>query len=273
VEILQILCQLHRLSLLVTASLTILSVFQLSNSQAGGQFTPTFLSSQTDFQLNPEFKSSQSQCYVTTNGQSASLSWCQAPIWGLIPDFYICQTAGLLMWGALSDERMDLLFTIPAGPCQRSHSRGPAELMIIFYCLLGNDHIGNTALPLLPESSPWERVCPRRRHPATAAYNRLLKICFLAANVVSLSVSKSLPSNASTHYSIYIRCPHFSFHYLHHICHFVPRDCFHGTPFCSLRSPCLFLDNAQNSDTNKSTWLLLYTILMRFAFGFIVVML
>jgi hypothetical protein len=25
----------------------------------------------------------QSQSYVTTDGQSASLSWCQAPIWGL----------------------------------------------------------------------------------------------------------------------------------------------------------------------------------------------
>jgi hypothetical protein len=27
---------------------------------------------------------SQSQSYVTTDGQSASLSWCQAPIWGLL---------------------------------------------------------------------------------------------------------------------------------------------------------------------------------------------
>jgi hypothetical protein len=26
------------------------------------------------------------------------------------------------MWGVLSDERMGLLFTILAGPCQRSHS-------------------------------------------------------------------------------------------------------------------------------------------------------
>jgi hypothetical protein len=26
---------------------------------------------------------SQSQSYDTTNGQSASLSWCQAPIWSL----------------------------------------------------------------------------------------------------------------------------------------------------------------------------------------------
>jgi hypothetical protein len=51
--------------------------------------------------------------YITTDGQSASLSWCQAPIWGLWPDFYYCQTiAGLLMWGALSGERSGLSFTM-----------------------------------------------------------------------------------------------------------------------------------------------------------------
>jgi hypothetical protein len=55
-------------------------------------------------------RSSQSQSYVTTDGQSASLSWCQATIWGLRPDFYCCETAaGLLMW-ALSDERTGLPF-------------------------------------------------------------------------------------------------------------------------------------------------------------------
>jgi hypothetical protein len=42
---------------------------------------------------------------------SASPSWNKAPIWGLRPDLYYCQTvAGLLMWGALSDERTGLLF-------------------------------------------------------------------------------------------------------------------------------------------------------------------
>jgi hypothetical protein len=52
-----------------------------------------------------------SQSYVTTDGQSASLSWNKAPIWSLRPDFYYCQTiAGLLMWGALSDERTGLSF-------------------------------------------------------------------------------------------------------------------------------------------------------------------
>jgi hypothetical protein len=46
------------------------------------------------------------------------------PSWGLKPDFYYCQTvAGFVMWGAHSDERTDLLFTIPAGPRERSYSQ------------------------------------------------------------------------------------------------------------------------------------------------------
>jgi hypothetical protein len=46
-----------------------------------------------------------SQSYVTTDGQSARLSWNKTPIWGIKLDSYYCQTvAGFLMWGALSDE-------------------------------------------------------------------------------------------------------------------------------------------------------------------------
>jgi hypothetical protein len=63
------------------------------------------------------------QSYVTTNGHSASLSWCQAPIWGPRPEFYYCQTvAGLLLWGAHYDEGTGLSFTTVAGPRQCSHS-------------------------------------------------------------------------------------------------------------------------------------------------------
>jgi hypothetical protein len=58
-----------------------------------------------------------------TDGQSARLSWCQAPIWGLRPDFYCCQSvADLLMWGVPSHERTGLPFTIARGPRQLSHS-------------------------------------------------------------------------------------------------------------------------------------------------------
>jgi hypothetical protein len=62
--------------------------------------------------------------YITTDGQSASLSWNKVSIWGLRPDFYYCQTVeGLLMWRSLSDERMGLSFTIAAGHHQRTHFR------------------------------------------------------------------------------------------------------------------------------------------------------
>jgi hypothetical protein len=65
---------------------------------------------------------SQSQSYVTTDGQPASLSWNKAPIWGLRPDLDYCLTiAGLLIWGALSDERTGLSCAIATGPCQRNH--------------------------------------------------------------------------------------------------------------------------------------------------------
>jgi hypothetical protein len=67
---------------------------------------------------------SQIQSYVTTDGQSPCLSWNNAPIWRLRPDFCYCQiVAGLLMWGNLSDERTVLLFIIVADPRQRSQSR------------------------------------------------------------------------------------------------------------------------------------------------------
>jgi hypothetical protein len=75
---------------------------------------------------------SHSESHVTTDGQSASLSCNKAPIWDLGPDFYYCQmVAGLLVWGALSDERTGLSFTIAAGPRQRSHSRVRVPYFIV----------------------------------------------------------------------------------------------------------------------------------------------
>jgi hypothetical protein len=54
---------------------------------------------------------SRSQSHVTTDGQSACLSWNKAPIWGLRPDLYYWQAfAGLLTWGILYDERTGLPF-------------------------------------------------------------------------------------------------------------------------------------------------------------------
>jgi hypothetical protein len=54
----------------------------------------------------------KTESYITTDGQSASLSWNKAPIWVIRPDFYYCKTvAGLMMFGVLSDEKTGLSFT------------------------------------------------------------------------------------------------------------------------------------------------------------------
>jgi hypothetical protein len=69
-----------------------------------------------DRHLSDEWILEVGESYVATDGQSASLSWNKAPICGLRPDFYYCQTvAGLLIRGAVSDERTGLSFTIAAG--------------------------------------------------------------------------------------------------------------------------------------------------------------
>jgi hypothetical protein len=66
--------------------------------------------------------SAESDSYVTTDGQSTSLSSNKVPISGLGPDLYHCQTvAGFLMWGAISDERTGMSFATATGPRQRSH--------------------------------------------------------------------------------------------------------------------------------------------------------
>jgi hypothetical protein len=75
----------------------------------------------------------------TTNDESLLTYWTPLRVWVLRYDWRsvgqsvlewsthlglaIRIVAGLLMWGALSDGRTGLSFTIAAGPCQHSHSR------------------------------------------------------------------------------------------------------------------------------------------------------
>jgi hypothetical protein len=94
-------------------------------SNSGHSFTRSgSIFTDSHAELNWTEFQSHSQSYVTTDGQPSSLSWCQAPIWGLRPDLVYCLTvAGFLIWGALSDERTGLPFAIATGPRQRSHFR------------------------------------------------------------------------------------------------------------------------------------------------------
>jgi hypothetical protein len=156
----------------------------------------------------------ESEPFVTTDGQSASLSFNKAPIWSLRPDFYHCQTdAGLLMWGALSDERTDLSFTVAAGLRQISHSRVRVLRDSRPYFTLSDPRLLFSSLPncssctdykistlteyKTPSSVavhflPWEHVCLRSHYSVTA--------------LVYLLIWWSLPSNRSTYCSIYTFC-------------------------------------------------------------------
>jgi hypothetical protein len=78
----------------------------------------------------------ESESYITIDGQSASLSWNKAPIWGLRPDFYYYQAiAAVFIWGFLSDERTGLSFKIAAGLASkvifRSEFRGTRDYILL----------------------------------------------------------------------------------------------------------------------------------------------
>jgi hypothetical protein len=76
-------------------------------------------------------RSSRAESYVTTDCQSANLYWNKAPIWGLGPDLYYCSTvAGLLMWGALSDDMTGLSF-LAMVVILGSESRGIREHILL----------------------------------------------------------------------------------------------------------------------------------------------
>jgi hypothetical protein len=102
---------------------------------------------------------SRSQSYVMTDGQLASLSSCQGSIWGPKPDFCYCQTvAGLLMWGALSDERTGLSFTIAAGLRQGSHSQVLVPRDSRPYFTISDSRLPQTWRARSPYLSPRNRV-------------------------------------------------------------------------------------------------------------------
>jgi hypothetical protein len=82
--------------------------------------------------------------YITTDGQSASLSWSKAPMWDLRPDFYYCLTIAVFWYGApsLTRGRVCLL------QCTTYN---------IFYCL----RFEIRSLYLYPPGARWPGYTPR----------------------------------------------------------------------------------------------------------------
>jgi hypothetical protein len=125
---------------------------------------------------------------------------------------YFQSVAGLLMWDALSGEKMGLSVTTAADPRQRSHSRVRVPWDSWSNWLTSNLALvistsartaEKTPFIFVLQSFPWEHVCLPRCYSVTAAYISLLRICFLPANIVSLFVSRSLHSNGPTRCNIF----------------------------------------------------------------------
>jgi hypothetical protein len=153
---------------------------------------PTLLTATS--RLSSTVAESESESYVTTDGQPASLSWNKALIWGLRPDLYYCLTvAGLLIWGALSDERTVLSFTVTAGRGQHSHFRVRVLLSQIqdfpFRRLLRLAGLRWSSRPRLHTGGSW----PHREHRFQQVFYCCMRDCcgyYLSTAVIYRAITQ-----------------------------------------------------------------------------------
>jgi hypothetical protein len=78
----------------------------------------------------------ESESYITTDGQSVSLSWNKAPVWGLRPDFCYCQTVAVCWRRALSLTRgmvcrLQLLLVLASAVILGSESSGSHDHILL----------------------------------------------------------------------------------------------------------------------------------------------
>jgi hypothetical protein len=85
-----------------------------------------------------EIEDVESESYVTTDGQPASLSWSKAPIWGSRPDlYYLCHSYGLVLVGRPLRREVGAVFCMCCWPLPAQSFSGPSPLGLetVFYCL------------------------------------------------------------------------------------------------------------------------------------------
>jgi hypothetical protein len=168
-----------------------------------------------------------------TDNQSDSLFWNKVPTW----NFYCCQTVeGLLMWGALSDDRTGLSFTITCGLVStvilRSEFRGTHDHILLsqirdfpFCCLLwlaglwwkySTPPPHRISLFLSPSLMLWPMVSlpvsPRIKHPS-GAYDQIFitvrqsQVCWCGALSLMTGLSFTTAVGLRQHSHSWVRVP------------------------------------------------------------------
>jgi hypothetical protein len=95
--------------------------------------------------LSVQALSSQSQ-YFTTDGQSASLSWCQGPIWDLRPNFFLSDSCGFVDVGyPLWQEDGSVFYNV--------------QYIITFYMLL-HEYVYTIYTRFRSVQAQYSRSCP-----------------------------------------------------------------------------------------------------------------
>jgi hypothetical protein len=145
---------------------------------------------------------STTQSYITADGQSASLSWCLAPIWNSWPDYFLCiDNWGFLgVWRPLWREDGSVIYShncFWALPDQSILGRSPAELTAIFYCLIWDSPNLEGQVPVF--------ISPRNR--VAQLYPRTLLPLFVASYDLQGYGAGILTRIHTSSNSSYIRAP------------------------------------------------------------------
>jgi hypothetical protein len=114
------------------------SQLRLAECPNGTPFYAMFTSIWTTNSVIVTESESESESYVTTDGQLASLSWSKTPIWGLWPDlYYMCDSYGLVLVGRPLWREVGSVLRICCWPLSSQSFSGPSPLGLetIFYCL------------------------------------------------------------------------------------------------------------------------------------------
>jgi hypothetical protein len=120
----------------------------------------------TDLGLISTTPETESESYVTTDGQSASLSWNKAPIWGSRPDIYYSLTVTVLFFVGRPLWREDgsgfciCCWHLPAqsflGPSPLGIATRAEQSRAVAYC---RQPASTVTLGIQPRRDPWPYIC------------------------------------------------------------------------------------------------------------------
>jgi hypothetical protein len=125
---------------------------------------------QNSFRFNPL----KAQNYVTTDGHSASMSWCEALLWGSRPDFHYCHTAaGFFYVGPLSDSDGSVVLLVLASAVVLGYESRVTDDHILLSVIRDSPNLEGQGSICI---SPRNRVAQLYPHALGSLLRRLLRL-------------------------------------------------------------------------------------------------